>query len=69
MPYLSNSPTTLYTSYVPSFIEIVVGAGVIAFGMMSITLGVKYLGIVDHGVEVATFREKVEKEASLALGD
>jgi Ni/Fe-hydrogenase subunit HybB-like protein len=69
MPYISGAPTTLYASYVPSFIEIMVGAGVIAFGMMAITLGVKYLRVVDHGVEESLVPEKVLREPHLAPGD
>jgi len=42
MPYISNAFTTLYTSYVPSFIEIVVGAGIVAYGLLAFSLGVKY---------------------------
>ena len=46
MPYVSNAPTTLYTSYVPSFIEVVVGAGIVAFGLFAFSLGVKYLAVI-----------------------
>jgi Ni/Fe-hydrogenase subunit HybB-like protein len=37
-----------YTGYVPSLIEILAGAGAIAFGLMAFTLGVQYLKVVDH---------------------
>ena len=40
--------TPQYTQYTPSLIEIVVGAGVIAYAMLAFTLGVRYLRIVDH---------------------
>jgi Ni/Fe-hydrogenase subunit HybB-like protein len=69
MPYLSSAPTTLYTSYTPSFIEIVVAAGVIAFGMTAITLGVKYFRIVDHGVTKQAVTESILQQHSLATGD
>ena len=69
MPYLSNAPKTLYTSYVPSFIEIVVGTGIVAYGTMAITLGVKFLRVVDHGVEGSVVSERVSREPYLAAGD
>jgi Ni/Fe-hydrogenase subunit HybB-like protein len=69
MPYLTNAPTTLYASYVPSFVEILVGMGVVAYGLLAITLGVKYLGVVDHGREKRTAIEAVVREPSLATGD
>lgn len=69
MPYLSSAPTTLYASYVPSFIEIIVGCGVIAYGMMAITLGVQFLRVVDHGVERRLVVERIPAEPSMAPGD
>lgn len=40
----------LYVSYVPSLVEWAAGLGVIAYGMLAFTLGVKYLKVVDrHG--------------------
>ena len=49
---LTQGTTVSYTSYLPSLIEIVVGAGVIAFGALAVTLGIRYFNIVDHsGVE------------------
>jgi menaquinone reductase, integral membrane subunit len=38
----------VYTSYMPSLVEIVAGAGVIAYGLTMFTLGVRYLKIVNH---------------------
>jgi molybdopterin-containing oxidoreductase family membrane subunit len=69
MPYLSHAPTTLYTSYVPSLIEIVVGAGIVAFGMIAFSYGVKYLAVVNHGVEKESIAKGFQGETSLAPGD
>ena len=69
MPYISNAPTTLYTSYVPSGIEIMVGAGIVSFGLFAFSLGVKYLSIVNHGVERVVSTESLQAEPSLAPGD
>jgi Ni/Fe-hydrogenase subunit HybB-like protein len=51
LTYLPQEIVARYTKYTPSFIEFVTGAGVIAFGFLAFTLGVRYLNIVDHGVE------------------
>ena len=69
MPYLYNTIAPLYTHYVPSLVEIVVGAGVVAFGMMAFSLGVKYLQVVDHGVEKAVVEESFKAELSVSPGD
>ncbi|MFW6096454.1 MAG: NrfD/PsrC family molybdoenzyme membrane anchor subunit [Chloroflexota bacterium] len=46
--YLPQDLVPRYTAYVPSLIEILAGAGVVAYGLLTFTLGVRYLGIVDH---------------------
>jgi len=40
-----------YTTYVPSLIEILTGAGIVAYGAMAVTLGIRHLGVVDHTPE------------------
>lgn len=40
--------TPLYTTYTPSLIEYIAGAGVVAYGLLAFTLGVRYLGVIDH---------------------
>lgn len=51
LTYLPQQITTLYTTYTPSLIEILSGAGVVAYGALAITLGIRYLKIVDHTPE------------------
>jgi len=46
--YLPGQATVSYTSYTPSLIEWVTGAGIIAYGLLAFSLGVKYLRVVDH---------------------
>jgi Ni/Fe-hydrogenase subunit HybB-like protein len=46
--YLPLDLVPRYTAYVPSLIEIIAGAGVVAYGLLMFTLGVRYLKIVDH---------------------
>jgi molybdopterin-containing oxidoreductase family membrane subunit len=66
LTYTPNAVGTLYTTYAPSLIEVLAGAGVIAFGLLAITIGVQYFNIVDHGaVEVEP--EPVPEDA-YALG-
>ena len=40
-----------YTQYFPSLIEILVSVGVIAYGILAFTLGVRYLKVVNHQYE------------------
>lgn len=46
--YLPEQTLPLFTGYVPAAIEWQVGLGVIAFGLLGFTLGVRYLHVVDH---------------------
>ena len=46
--YLPTQIEPLYTAYSPALIEILVGLGVIAYGLLAFTLGVRYLRVVDH---------------------
>jgi Ni/Fe-hydrogenase subunit HybB-like protein len=48
LTYLPQEIVARYTSYVPSLIEFIAGAGVVAYGIMAFTLGVRYLNVVDH---------------------
>jgi Ni/Fe-hydrogenase subunit HybB-like protein len=50
LTYLPHEIQTLYTSYTPSLIEFLAGGGVIAFGMLAITIGMRYFKIVDHRI-------------------
>lgn len=60
--YLPGAPTVSYTSYRPSMIEWLAGLGIISYGLMLFSLGVRYLHVVDHTyqeVEHATAVEPV----------
>jgi menaquinone reductase, integral membrane subunit len=48
LSYLPGEPAIGYTSYVPSLIEFLAGAGVVAYGLLAFSLGVRYLKVVDH---------------------
>ena len=45
--YLPGTPVS-YTTYTPSLVEWASGMGIIAYGMLAFSLGVKYLRVVDH---------------------
>ena len=48
LTYLPNEIEAIFTSYTPSLIEIITGVGAIAYGLLAFTIGVRYLGVVDH---------------------
>lgn len=57
----------LYTSYTPSLVEIAAGAGVVAYGLLAFTLGVRYLKVVDHGVEPEAIHDTAERRPAPAM--
>ncbi len=65
--YLPQDFSTRYTHYVPSLIEIISGAGVVAFGILAVTLGIRYLNIIDHSE--AEHQEAVEVSPLTAAAD
>ena len=69
LSHLPKEIETMYTTYKPAVVEWVVGAGVVAFGMMAFTLGGQYLGIVDHGVEDEVVEPVVDVKPVPAIGD
>jgi Ni/Fe-hydrogenase subunit HybB-like protein len=46
--YLPGDVVVSYTSYTPSLVEWASGLGIIAYGLLAFSLGVKYLRVVDH---------------------
>ncbi|OGO40913.1 MAG: hypothetical protein A2Z03_03130 [Chloroflexi bacterium RBG_16_56_8] len=48
MSYLPGEQAVAYATYRPSFVEWAAGLGVIAYGLLAFSLGVKYLRVVDH---------------------
>jgi Ni/Fe-hydrogenase subunit HybB-like protein len=61
LSYVPGAAIT-YTSYRPSLIEILSGAAIIAYGMTALSLGIKYLRVVDHSL-VEEEHENVHVEA------
>ncbi|MGE5072706.1 MAG: NrfD/PsrC family molybdoenzyme membrane anchor subunit [Anaerolineae bacterium] len=50
MSYNPSQPIVSYTSYFPSLIEIISGSGIIAYGLLAFSMGVRYLKVVDHRI-------------------
>ncbi len=67
LSYLPQELTTRYTTYFPSLIEILSGAGVVAYGALALTLGIRFLGIVDHRKKAHA--HAVEETPALAPAD
>ena len=65
LTYLPQDITARYTDYVPSLIEFLTTAGVVAYGLMAFTLGVRFLNVVDHR---ATEHAEPEPQPVPALG-
>jgi molybdopterin-containing oxidoreductase family membrane subunit len=63
--YLPQGIKAVYTQYFPSLIEILSGAGIVAYGTLAVTLAVRYLNLVDHRVEEVV----VEMEPAVGAAD
>jgi Ni/Fe-hydrogenase subunit HybB-like protein len=50
LTYLPQEISARYTEYFPSAIEFIAGAGVVAYGLLVFTIGVRYFKVVDHTV-------------------
>ncbi len=48
LTYLPQEIAARYTDYTPSLIEFLSGAGIVAYGLLAFTLGVRYLNLVNH---------------------
>jgi Ni/Fe-hydrogenase subunit HybB-like protein len=67
MSYLPGQQIVEYTTYRPSLVEWATGLGVIAFGLLVFSLGVKYLRVVDHRLteeEHATMKVKATESVT-----
>jgi Ni/Fe-hydrogenase subunit HybB-like protein len=50
LSYLPGQPTVAYAAYHPSLIEFLAGGGIVSYGLLAFSLGVRYLRVVDHNV-------------------
>lgn len=66
LSYLPGEPVVQYTTYYPSLLEYLSGFGIVAFGLLMFSLGVRHLRVVDHrlmsgeAVKTATSSEAAE---------
>jgi len=60
LSYLPGESIVGYTHYFPSLIEVLSGAGVVGYGLLAFSLGVRYLKVVDRqeAEEKVDVREK-----------
>ncbi len=58
LTYLPHEIEALYTTYFPSAIEFLTSGGVIGYGLLALTVGVRYLRIVDHRIVAHHSEEK-----------
>lgn len=64
--YLPGEALVSYASYTPSLVEWVTGLGIIAYGLLAFSLGVKYLRVVDHRI-TSEARETVTVKSGEAI--
>lgn len=64
--YLPMDLKPRYTGYTPSLIEALTGAGIMAYGLLMFTLGVRYLNVVNHDESVELEHAAAPAPATLA---
>ncbi|MBI4732118.1 MAG: polysulfide reductase NrfD [Chloroflexi bacterium] len=66
LSYLPGNLAVAYTSYHPSLIENVSGMGILAYGLLAFSLGVRYLRVVNHQEITHHAQEKLVAEPAAA---
>jgi Ni/Fe-hydrogenase subunit HybB-like protein len=72
LTYLPQEIVARYTDYFPSLIEFVTGAGIVAYGLLAFTIGVRFFNVVDHrsaGHEPEPEQEPVTQQPGLAAAE
>jgi Ni/Fe-hydrogenase subunit HybB-like protein len=69
LSYIPGSPLVAYTSYSPSLIELASTLGVVAYGILAFSLGVRYLNVVDHGRETEELRQPAAELVTAPASD
>jgi Ni/Fe-hydrogenase subunit HybB-like protein len=68
--YLPGDPSIAYTAYRPSLVEFLTAAGIVSYGLLAFSLGVRYLKVVDHrNMEVHAVSRKVLEKLPAPSGD
>lgn len=66
LTYLPQDTRVIYTSYMPSFVEFVTGIGIVSYGLLAFTLGVRYLNVVFHPEPVESPKSPEIAESGVA---
>jgi molybdopterin-containing oxidoreductase family membrane subunit len=69
LSYIPGNPMVAYTSYTPSMIEVASTLGVVAYGILAFSLGVRYLKVVDHGKATEDVRQTAAELVAAPAGD
>ncbi|HLF27630.1 MAG TPA: NrfD/PsrC family molybdoenzyme membrane anchor subunit [Anaerolineae bacterium] len=69
LTYLPQEITARYTTYFPSLIEILSGAGIVAYGLLAFTIGVRHFNVVDHRAAAEHDEVQSNTEPALAAAD
>jgi Ni/Fe-hydrogenase subunit HybB-like protein len=69
LSYLPGDPAVAYTAYRPSLIEIMTGVGIVSYGLLVFSMGVRYLRVVDHEYAKTQTEEHRVIKAIPATGD
>jgi len=70
LSYLPGLPAVTYTSYTPSLVEFLAGGGVVAYGLLAVSLGVRYLKVVDHDeLHLEVHAREPQSVEAIAAGD
>jgi Ni/Fe-hydrogenase subunit HybB-like protein len=67
LSYLPGEPSIAYTTYRPSLIEFLAGAGIISYGLLAFSLGVRYLKVVDHRSAEVHIKESISPHTEKIL--
>jgi Ni/Fe-hydrogenase subunit HybB-like protein len=69
LSYLPGQPMVAYAAYHPSLIEFLAGCGIVSYGLLAFSLGVRYLRVVEHNVVKDQVSESNVIEALPVPGD
>jgi Ni/Fe-hydrogenase subunit HybB-like protein len=69
LSYLPGEPAVSYTAYNPSLIEFLTGVGIVSYGLLAFSLGVRYLRVVDHEYVKGHTEERKVIDAIPVAGD
>jgi Ni/Fe-hydrogenase subunit HybB-like protein len=64
LSYLPGQPTIGYTTYRPSLIEFLAGAGILSYGLLAFSLGVRYLRVVEHHSVEVRVKERLSQQTT-----